>query len=464
VAFRRTTAIFMLGLLALLTLAAPAGAKAKQRVHRVKPVEVQGAMAVYRVSKPRGTRVVAATVRARGVHRALSLVRVRRAARRGRVRVRVVPPRAVSSSAPRPRAAAARRARSSRIARHSRLVLVLRQVPRPQAKSAPAAPCADSIASAGPGAWPSGCWRPYADSSPFNQPLPDSPRLLSNSGAIVRNVVSAGPADKLTAGNAGSKWDYWHPTYYSKPGDPVFKLHCYEDWGTCPIEGHEIHVPNAARPAAGGDAHMTVVDAASGWEYDLYKVRSKPAGGGTIEFRWGGRTRIDGDGLRSAATVSGFGNLAGVIRAQEMAAGEIRHALFMVIPCSSGQKVFPATGGSGSVCSDRSSAPPMGARFQLDMSEGEISALHVPAWKKTILRAMAEYGMYFGDTGGGSWGLQMESGSTYESFGYEDAMVTFARQAGVPFRNGKPVFDIDSGIDWQSRLRVVHQCVAQHSC
>lgn len=462
-AIRRTTAILMLALITIFVVSAPAGAEAKPRVHRVKPAKVQGAMAVYRVAKPQRMKIVGAKVRARGVHRKLSVKKVRRAVRRGKVRVRVVPPRAVGASRRAPRAKSAR-ARSSKIARGSRLVITLAPRERSGGAEVPSAPCSSSIAAAGVGAWPSGCWRPYSDSSPFNQPLPASPRLLPNSRDIVSNVVSAGPADKLTAGNHGSEWDYWHPTYYAKSSDPVFKLHCYEDWGTCPIEGHEIHVPDAAQPAAGGDGHMTVVDAASGWEYDLYKVRSKPSGGGTLVFRWGGRTRIDGDGLRSAATVAGFGNLAGIIRAQEMEAGEIRHALFMVIPCSSGKKVFPATGGAGSTCSDRSDAPPMGARFQLDMSDGEIAALHVPEWKKTILRAMANYGMYFGDTGGGSWGLQMESGSTYESFGYRDAMVTFARNAGVPFHNGKPVFDIDSGVDWKSRLRVVDPCVTQGSC
>ena len=461
-AIHRTSAIFMLAILTTFALAATA--EGKPRVHRVKPAKVQGAMAVYKVEKVKSSRVIGARVRARGVSRTLNVTRVRRALRRGKVRVRVVPPRAASSSAGRRRARAASRARSSRIARRSRLVLVLRPATQGGARTAPAAPCNATLATAGPGAWPSGCWRPYADSSPFNQPLPASPRLLPNSSAIVRNVVSTGPADKLTVGNAGSEWDYWHPTYYAKPSDPVFKLHCYEDWGTCPIEGHAIHVPDAARPAAGGDGHMTIVDAASGWEYDLYKVRNKPAGGGTIDFRWGGRTRIDGDGLRSAATVSGFGNLAGVIRAQEMEAGEIRHALFMVIPCSSGEKVFPATGGPGAPCDDRSDAPPMGARFQLAMSDGEIAALAVPKWKKTILRAMARYGMYFGDTGGGSWGLQMESGSTYTSFGFEDAMVSFARRAGVAARDGKPVFDIDPGVDWESKLRVVDPCVTAGNC
>jgi hypothetical protein len=313
------------------------------------------------------------------------------------------------------------------------------------------------------GSWPSGCWRPYADSSPFNRPLPANPRLLDGSAAIVRELAAT--PDKLTVGNSDTRWDYSHPVYYSTPGDPEFTLHCYEaSWGTCPIEGHRVRVPDRARAARGEDAHMTVVDAASGWEYDLYKVRSKPAGGGTLEFRWGGRTRLDGPGNGSGATVSGFGNLAGIIRAQELEAGQINHALFMAIRCSSGRTVYPATGGAGSRCSDADGAPPMGARFQLDMSDAEIDSLHVPAWKKTILRAMARYGMYFGDTGSGGWGLQMESGATYTSFGFEDELVRFARSGGVPGQGGEHVFDVGAGIDWRSRLRVIDPCEARGDC
>ena len=106
----------------------------------------------------------------------------------------------------------------------------------------------------------------------------------------------------------------------------------------------------------------------------------------------------------------------------------------------------------------------MGARFQLDMSDAEIDSLPVPAWKKTILRAMARYGMYFGDTGSGGWGIQMESGATYTSFGLPDALVTFARAAGVPGDGDDYVFDVGAGIDWRSRLRVIDPCEARGDC
>jgi len=106
----------------------------------------------------------------------------------------------------------------------------------------------------------------------------------------------------------------------------------------------------------------------------------------------------------------------------------------------------------------------MGSRLQLNMSAAQIDALAVPAWKKTILKAMATYGMYFGDTGGGAWGIQAESGSTYTSFGKEDAMVTFARNNGVPTYNGNYVFNIRDGVDWAKYLRLIPPCTTQGTC
>lgn len=341
--------------------------------------------------------------------------------------------------------------------------LVALALTAPAAQSATVATTAASCT--GPfsvGAWPSACWRPYADTSPFNRPISTTPAVRADSAAIVARVLGFGAATNLVAGTAGTTSDWQHPTYYSQATDPLFTLHCTQAWGTCPIEGMQIRVPDAARPAGGSDAHMTVVDQATGWEYDLWSVTSKPAGGGTLSFGWGGRTLIDGDGLGSDATAARYGNMAGSIRAQEMAAGRIDHALFMVINCDSGSYVYPAMK-SGRACTNRTSAPPMGARFQLDMTAAQIDALSVPAWKKTILHAMAEYGMYFGDTGGGGFGLQFESGSTYTSFGYQDAMVTFAAQNGVPLWQGKYIFDLKTGVDY-SKLRVLEPCAAQGTC
>src|SRR5215207_3511834 len=42
------------------------------------------------------------------------------------------------------------------------------------------------------GNWPSGRWRPYADDSPINKPLPANPRIHPNSPAYVDRLLSLG--------------------------------------------------------------------------------------------------------------------------------------------------------------------------------------------------------------------------------------------------------------------------------
>ena len=317
------------------------------------------------------------------------------------------------------------------------------------------------------GVWPGGCWRPYSDASPFNQPLPAKPRVATDSDRVVARLLGFGRIQDVTAGYADTDEDYGHPTYYSQQRDPRYRLHCYEaSWGTCPIEGRLIKVPGAARPAGGGDAHLTVVDQDVGWEYDLYKVRSKPASGGLLDFRWGGRTRIDGDGLRSEATAAKFGNLAGIVRARELAAGRINHALFLIVYCDAGRAVYPAYG-RGRSCSSvglpTNEAPPMGARFQLAMTPKEINALRAPRWKKTILRAMATYGLFVGDTGSGSWAIKTESGSTFTSFGARDPLVAFGKANGWKAWGGTLIGNLRDGVDW-TRLRLIDPCVTRRTC
>jgi hypothetical protein len=338
----------------------------------------------------------------------------------------------------------------------------------PDVRAGAARPCRKRVVF-GAGRWPPACWRPYSRRSPFNRRIRSNPRLHPESRAIVDRLLSFGPAQHLLAGQAGrAEWDDFQPTYYSRRRDPVFTLHCTNSWGRCEVEGMRIRIPDAARPAAGSDGHMTVIDQRSGWEYDMWRVQRKPRGGGRLEFAWGGRTRIDGHGLNSDATAARFGNLAGAVRAEELASGRIDHALFLTVHCDSGAWVYPARKG-GTSCAEtgesNTDAPPMGARFQLAMSRKQINELRVPAWKKVILHAMASYGMYVGDTGG-SWAIEQEGGRTYTSFGYKDRWVRLAKRAGVPFNPDDRlwVFNLRDGVDWARYLRVLDPCEARGSC
>src|SRR6476659_7168564 len=91
------------------------------------------------------------------------------------------------------------------------------------AHAAPAAGCGRAAAWSGPSS-PPACWRPYAPSSPFNQPIPRGARLAPESERVVRRLLSFGPLQHLTAGDAGRADDFGRPAYFAHPGDPAFTV------------------------------------------------------------------------------------------------------------------------------------------------------------------------------------------------------------------------------------------------
>ena len=312
---------------------------------------------------------------------------------------------------------------------------------------------------------PGACWRPFSADSPFNRPLSVSPSQAPDSEAIGRTVAGWGNGLRLTVGNAGTSGDFNHPIYFSARSNPVFRVNCLDFGGDCEIDGDRLRIPNLARAAGGSDGHLAVIDQRHGWEYDFWRVADKPAGGGRLDVGWGGRTKIGttrSHGLRSAGTAAGFALSAGLIRPAELASGEIDHALFMNVACTNGTTVFPAHRNSGNACSGGASgarAPAMGQHLFLEMTDGEIDALSLPGWQKTILRAMARYGMFVGDTGGPGWGLIIESGSSFTSFGIRDPWLALARRLGLPEVAGddglpRYVLDMRGAVDWASELRV----------
>jgi hypothetical protein len=289
---------------------------------------------------------------------------------------------------------------------------------------------------------------------------------------LVAAALQWGPPAGLTVGTAGTSFDYGHPVYYATTSDPVYTLHATEPWGHDPIQGMHIHMPAASTPAAGGDHHMTIVTP-GGWEYDLWHASAPAPGSRTLTFGWGGRTRINGSGVGSAATASHFAGLAGIIRPEELAAGRIEHALFIVLRCTGsgdgfgyrvhesarpwhGGYVYPASAGGNSCDAPNPDLPPMGTRFRLAMSDVQIASLRFPRWKKAILRALANYGGYIGDTGGPGFAFELQSGSTYTSFGAPDRFVQLAQHLGIsPDREGHYSFDVASGVDWWRYLQVL---------
>lgn len=348
----------------------------------------------------------------------------------------------------------------------------------------------------GPSAWPAACWNPYTAASPFNRPLPPdvATRIRTDSPQIVGRVLgdisrSDRPADFIAHDDGTSG----EPTYYSRPGDPTFFIRCVT-YTPCPISPTtRIRIPAGAVPEGGvtapptADRHMTIVDQEAGVEYDLWRVQltapvpAQPTPSqSTIEVGFAGVTRIDGPGhdgdgaVDGDATAAHFASLAGRIRAEELAAGTIDHPLFITIACSSGTSVYPApVGPQGTPCQQTQNAPPLGSLFWLQMTPAEIAAQQIPDWQKTILRAMATYGMYFGDTGSAFYfNIETEAGNQYTSLGGTNRWTNFATAASWLHKPADNAYPWDHWLGSMrnltplinERLRVLDPCVARASC
>lgn len=326
---------------------------------------------------------------------------------------------------------------------------------------------------------PGSCWRPFSNESPFNRGLPANPRQTLDSFLVAQMVAGLKPGLRFEVGNADTPDDYGHPIYFSRRSDPRYAVNCTDFGGECAVDGMRVRIPRPARPAGGSDGHLGVIDQRRGMEYDFWQARKGKVrkGRGTLSASWGGRTAIGtpgAKGLDAGATASGFALSAGVIRPAELRAGRIEHALFMTVPCTNGESVSPSADNPGRSCSEigrpELGAPAMGQHFFLEMSEGEIRSLAVPAWQQTILLAMARYGIFVGDTGGpDSWGIKIESGSSFTSFGKPDPWVRIALELGLPSYTAadgttRYTFDMRETVDWGNELRVAAPCVSAGRC
>jgi hypothetical protein len=188
----------------------------------------------------------------------------------------------------------------------------------------------------------------------------------------------------------------------------------------------------------------------------------------TIYPATGRKLPVNGDGLNGSCTNARFACLAGRIRYQELEAGRIEHALFATTDHLRTGYSYPAKQGSTNNPGLNADWPQNGTRLQLDPSYATDAWLaQFPQWKQGVLRALRDYGAYFGDDSGSPLTLTpLESGTGYTSFGLADPFAVYANAhigQSISQSGGTYYFDMRSGVDW-SKLRVVDSCVAQSAC
>jgi hypothetical protein len=322
--------------------------------------------------------------------------------------------------------------------------------------------CTPEFGSFSSGNWPPACWRPYGPSAPFNVPIPASPRLAPRSKSTVRFMRRLHWAfENDGSGNFVFEADGSRPVYWPRKSDPLVRVACSGAF-LCQ-SGMEVRIPAGAQPQAGSDGHMTVVDQEHGLEYDFWQATA-PAHG-EMKVSAGNSIAIGpgtGTGLNGYAEAARLGLLGGLIRAPEMAAGRIEHALAITVDCVGYEDVWPspATRHGSPLCRNKRNPPHFASLLQLNMSEAQIAATGAPRWQQTVMQAMAQYGMYVVDTNGDprhEMSLIKEDDRSFTSFGSAGQMESFVKAEGGSTRLvGVPVP--------VSKLRVIDPCVPQRTC
>jgi hypothetical protein len=175
--------------------------------------------------------------------------------------------------------------------------------------------------------------------------------------------------------------------YYGDESDPG----PYPIPPDAPIEGGQ---------SSGGDRHVLILDAAHRMLYELYDAHFAgdhwEAGSGAVFDLTSNALRPEG---WTSADAAGLPILPGLVRYDEVASGEITHALRFTVSSTQAACIHPAT----QYASDSTdpNLPPMGLRLRL-RADYDISGF--PAKVQVILRALKKYGMIVADNGS-SWYL-----------------------------------------------------------
>jgi hypothetical protein len=156
------------------------------------------------------------------------------------------------------------------------------------------------------------------------------------------------------------------------------------------------NAPIEGDPNPSGDQHVLVLDNSNCFLYEMFS--SVPNSNGTWNADSAAVWDLLGNEQRpwtwTSADAAGLAIFPGLVRYDEVAAGQIQHAIRFTLPQSRAAMVPPASHWASN--STSSSAPPMGMRLRLKTSY-DIS--HFSTNLQVILTAMKKYGLIMADNG-----------------------------------------------------------------
>lgn len=254
----------------------------------------------------------------------------------------------------------------------------------------PAAPAAPDIA--GCPLFPTNnIWNARVDSLPLD---PNSGLYIATIGADIGVHPDFGAGEWPPGSGAPIGIPYVDVPGSQPPVEIVFTEYGDEsDPGPYPAP---TNAPIEGGPDSDGDRHVLVVERDGCILYELY--HAYPQANGSWEAGSGAVFNLRSNALRrdgwTSADAAGLPILAGLVRYDEVASGEIRHALRFTAPQTRREYLWPARHFASDLTDEQ--YPPMGQRFRL-RADFDISGFSPEV--QVILQALKRYGMILADNG-----------------------------------------------------------------
>ncbi len=239
---------------------------------------------------------------------------------------------------------------------------------------------------------------PFSSTSPWNTAIGSGAQYSSSGAAITKNLLDPAVTPWINAAR------YSHPFLRSTSSDPVVAV----NWRYAVFPPYNngttsYKIPADARPAAGVDAHLHILDPDGRTVRETFQM----AGSGSTrtafkyaEFDLYGSGLGNAPGVNSGSRAYGGSAVGGLVRGWELAAGSIQHALALTLTndqLRSGY-VWPATSQDSGGTTDYAGEVPMGSLVAIPASVN-INNLGLSTSGRVMARALQDYGAYVVDRG-----------------------------------------------------------------
>ena len=283
----------------------------------------------------------------------------------------------------------------------------------------------------------------FPSDNPWNQDVSSLP-LHANSATYISNMA---PTKGMHP-----DWGDWSTDYYGIPfssgtGATPQPITWTASWGAsesdtnpCASGGNQFCYPiPLSAPIEGGtgastdsDRHVLYLDTAGAPSnctlYELYQAQN-PSGTSGWTAANGAIFHLGSDALRpdgwTSADAAGLPILPGLVRLEEVTAGEIRHAIRLTMSQTYQGYIHPATHAAGD---SNSALPPMGLRLRLKAS---FDASSMTGAALVVVTALKKYGVIVADNGS-NWYISGESNDGWSNY-MDDLISSLSKIHGSDF-------------------------------